>query len=253
MKYNIDIKEGDLFTVADVLDIEDVLDANSFYRKVRIIKIRPGMVYRVTKVNQHSLFRQGVDVISPHNDSKIFIPWLKLNKIIITKTEMGLIQNKAMLEKLQDYLGHTNFGNQSIGHNLTLSFLPKKLQKPLEDKRYSFNLKHRLFTNAKQFQKVTYSEIVVGVILSLTDDIVNLPKETIDIYSQVGLIEDNKCTKELISTVMANAIALNPVHHSGNTTTNLKFSDNLQNIFPEFGPKNIEFFLNNLDKYKPTI
>lgn len=166
---------------------------------------------------------------------------------------MGLIQNKEMLEKLQNYLGHTNFGNQSIGHNLTLSFLPKKLQKPLEDKRYSLTLKHRLFGQAKEFTKVTYSEIIVGVILSLTDQIVNLPKQTLDIYEQVGLIEDNKCTKELIGTVLANAIALRPVWHSGNTTTNMKYSDNIQNIFPEFAPKNIEFFLNKLDKYKPAI
>jgi hypothetical protein len=166
---------------------------------------------------------------------------------------MGLIQNKALLEKLQNYLGHTSFGTQSIGHNLTLGFLPKPLQKPLEDKRYSMSLKHRLFTDTKVFAKVTYSEIVVGVILSLTDDIKDLPEQTLKIYTEVGLIEDNKCTKELISTVMANAIALNPITHIGNTTTNLKFSDNLQNIFPEFGTKNIEFFLNNLDKYQPTI
>lgn len=166
---------------------------------------------------------------------------------------MGLIQNKETLEKLQQYLQHTNFGNQSIGHNLTLGFLPKNLQKSLEDKRYTFQLKHRLFSDTKQFTKITFSEIIVGVILELTEEIKDLPQKTIEIYEQVGLIEDKKCTKELIATVVANAIAINPAHHIGNTTTNLKFSDNLQNIFPEFGPKNIEYFLTNLDNYKPTI
>jgi hypothetical protein len=166
---------------------------------------------------------------------------------------MGLIQNKQTLEKLRDYLQHTNFGNQSIGHNLTIGFLPKSWHKKLEDRRYSFNLRHRLFAEPKEFKKVTYSEIVVGVILELTEELQNLPEATLKLYTEVGLIEDNKCTKELIGSVVANAIALNPVKHEGNITTNLKFSDNLQNIFPEFGSKTIEFFLNNLDKYKPTI
>ena len=166
---------------------------------------------------------------------------------------MGLIQNKDTLEKIQSYLSHTNFGNQNIGHNLTLGFLPKKLFKQLEDKRYTFDLKHRLFEETKKFNKVTYSEIIVGIIIELTNDIKNLPEATIKMYSDVGLIEDNKCTKELISTVVANAIALKPSIHLGNTTTNLKFSDNLQNILPEFEPKNIDYFLNKLDKYKPTI
>lgn len=166
---------------------------------------------------------------------------------------MGLLKNTETLQKLEQYLTHTNFGNQSIGHNLTLGFLPTKLGNAIIDKRYTFALKHRLLKETNTFTKATFSEIIVKLIIKLTEEITTLPKETVAIYEQVGLIEDNKCTKELISTVLANAMALNPSFQVGNTTTVLKYSDNLQNIFTEFGPKNIEYFLTKLDNYKPTF
>lgn len=36
---------------------------------------------------------------------------------------MGTLKNTATLEKLKEYLENTNFGNQQIGHRLTLGFL----------------------------------------------------------------------------------------------------------------------------------
>ena len=60
-------------------------------------------------------------------------------------------------------------------------------------------------------------------------------------------------TKELISTVIACGIAMKPVLHEGNTTTNMKYSDNLQNVFPEFDGNTVDYFLNELDNYKPQI
>jgi len=166
---------------------------------------------------------------------------------------MGLIRNKETLIKINGYLSHTNFGTQNIGHHLALGFMPPGLAKSLEDKRYTFNLRHRLFSKQKNFQKVTYSEVVVGIIIELTEELVNIPKETLKMYTEFGLIKDKKCTKELISTVIANIIALNPLEHNGNTTTKKKYSDNLQIIFPEFETNHISYFLDKLDKYKPTI
>jgi hypothetical protein len=166
---------------------------------------------------------------------------------------MGLLQNQAVLEKISAYLAHTNFGNQSIGHNLTLGFLPPGLKKVVEDKRYTMTLRHRLFEKPKEFKKATFSEIIVNVILHLNQNITDLPEATLAIYTETGLIEDNRCTKELIGTVVSNSIAMNPTRHEGNTTTKMPYSNNLQNVFPEFSVKNTEFFLSQLDKYKQQI
>lgn len=164
---------------------------------------------------------------------------------------MGLLQNKDTLEKLQQYLTNTNFGNQMLGHNLTMSFLPQNLHSKLEDRRYSFEFKHRIVT--KTFSKVTYSQILVDLAIELNNEIKNIQDDTRQILITTGLIEDNRCTKELIKTVIACGIAMKPVMHEGNTSTNMKFSDNLQNVFPEFNESTIDYFLNELDNYKPQI
>lgn len=165
---------------------------------------------------------------------------------------MGLLQNTETLEKLKQYLENTNFGTQQVGHSLTMSFLPKSLQnKKIEDRRYSFDFKHRLIK--KKFTKATYSEILVSLAIDLNKEITTLLPETVDIYKTVGLIVDNKCTKELISTIIAGGIAIKPVMHEGNVTTNKKYTDNLQNIFPEFAGNNIDHFLNELDNYNPNF
>lgn len=164
---------------------------------------------------------------------------------------MGLLQNTETLEKLEQYLSNTNFGTQALGHGLTMSFLPSHLQTSLEDRRYSFNFKHRIVS--KVFDKVTYSEILVSLAIALNNDIKNISKETKTLYESVGLIENNKCTKELISTVISGGIAMNPVKYEGNTTTKMKYSDNLQNIFDEFDGNIVDHFLDELDNYKPTI
>ena len=167
---------------------------------------------------------------------------------------MGLLKNIVTLEKIQEYLSHTNFGNQSLGHNLALSFMPSSLGPTLVDKRYTFELRHNLFAESKKFDKVTYGEIIVGTVLELTKEIkTTLSEEIKTMYTEVGLIEEDRCTKELVATVLANAVALRPSFKIGNTSTSLKFTDNLQNLFKEFGPKNIEYFLEKLDNYKPTI
>ena len=166
---------------------------------------------------------------------------------------MGTLKNTATLEKLKEYLENTNFGNQQIGHSLTLGFLPKPLDTDLEDIRYTFNFKHRLLDKDASFKKVTFSEAIVKLIISMNTNLKErVTEQNLKLYTDMGLIENDMCTKELISTVIGNGIALNPARHSGNTTTNLKFTDNLQNIFSEFRPKVIEYFLNNLDKYKPV-
>ena len=103
---------------------------------------------------------------------------------------MGLLQNKDTLEKLQQYLTNTNFGNQMLGHNLTLSFLPQNLHAKLEDRRYSFEFKHRVVT--KTFSKVTYSQVLVDLAIELNNEIKNITEETKKMYETVGLIEDNK-------------------------------------------------------------
>lgn len=162
---------------------------------------------------------------------------------------MGLLQNTATLEKLEKYLTNTNFGTQALGHGLTMSFLPSSLQQSVEDRRYSFEFKHRIVT--KEFKKVTYSEIMVSLALELNKEIKNVSPETKELYESVGLIEDNKCTKELISTVISGGIAMQPYKHEGNTTTKMKYTDNLQNIFPEFDGNVVDHFLDELDKYNP--
>jgi len=165
---------------------------------------------------------------------------------------MGLLQNTETLEQLKQYLENTNFGTQQVGHSLTMSFLPPTmLGNGLEDRRYTFTFKHRI--TRKEFTKVTYSEILVSLAIELNNEIKNLVPETLKIYNAVGLIEDNKCTKELISTVIAGGIAMKPTLYEGNTTTNMKYSDNLQNIFPEFSGANIDHFLNALDNYNPKF
>ena len=161
---------------------------------------------------------------------------------------MGLLQNTTLLEKLQTYLENTNFGTQALGHGLTLSFLPPPFNTSLEDRRYSFEFKHRIVT--KKFDKATYSEIMVSLAIELNKDIKNIPKETKKMFETFGLIEDNKCTKELISTVISGGIAMKPHKHEGNTTTRLKYSDNLQNIFDEFDGAIVDAFLDSLDNYK---
>jgi hypothetical protein len=165
---------------------------------------------------------------------------------------MGLLQNTATLEQLKQYLENTNFGTQQVGHSLTMSFLPPNmLNNGLEDRRYTFNFKHRIVR--KEFTKVTYSEVLVSLAIELNNEIKTLLPETVKIYETVGLIENKKCTKELISTVIAGGIALKPTLYEGNTTTNMKYSDNLQNIFPEFAGSNIDYFLNALDNYNPEF
>jgi len=160
------------------------------------------------------------------------------------------LSNNELLGKLNDYITNTNFQNQILGHNLTLSFLPPNLTVPLQDKRYSLQFKHKLLDI--NFTKVTFSEILINLTMKLNEEIKNIPEKTIELYKSVGLIEDNKCTKELISTIVSNGIALNSYSHEGNKVEKMKYTDNLCNIFPEFDAANIDYFLEKLDNYKLT-
>lgn len=167
---------------------------------------------------------------------------------------MGTLKNTATLEKLKEYLENTNFGNQQIGHRLTLGFLPKPLDTSLEDVRYTFDFKHRLLHKDASFKKVTYSEAIVKLIISMNVDLKDrVSKQNLKIYTDAGLIDNDMCTKELISTVIGNGVVMYPSKHTGNTTNTIKRSDNLQNVFDEFRPKVISYFLDNLDKYKPVV
>lgn len=162
---------------------------------------------------------------------------------------MGLLQNVEMLEKLKKYITNTNFGTQNLGHNITLSFLPIHLQNKLIDKRYSFTFKHRLVAN-KEFQKVTYSEVILELIEELNSEIKNVSEKTKELYTLTGMLINDRCTKDLIATVISNGIVINPASHKGNTTTKGKYTDNICNVYNEFGESNLIYFLNELDNYK---
>lgn len=161
---------------------------------------------------------------------------------------MGLLQNTETLEKLDQYLSNTNFGTKAVGNSLTLSFLPPKWQGKLEDKRYTFEFKHRVVT--KMFTDATYGEVLVDLAIELNNGIKNISKETKELYETVGLIQDNKCTKELISTIISGGIAMNPKTKIGNTVKKHKYTDNLQNIFDEFDGNTVDYFLRELDDYE---
>lgn len=165
---------------------------------------------------------------------------------------MGLLSDDKLLKEIAKYLDNTDFTNQEIGHRLALTFIPPHLETLVEDNRYSFDFQHRLLD--KRFKQATFGGIIVGLVMALNKQInkdVHIAlRET---YEMVGLIQKNRCSMELISTVVANGIVSNPSVKKGNTTTNKKRTDNLQNIFPEFNEQAVLYFLKQVDNYKPTI
>jgi len=164
---------------------------------------------------------------------------------------MGLLSDDKLLKEINKYLENTDFTNKEIGHRLALSFIPPSIEKKVEDLRYSFTFKHKLLN--KKFQDATYGGMIVELVMALNKELskdANLAHRSL--YESVGLIQDGRCTMELISTVVANGIAINPTVKSGNTTNNIHRSDNLQNIFPEFGENTVLYFLKKVDNYKPV-
>jgi len=163
---------------------------------------------------------------------------------------MGLLKDDKLLKEIAKYLDNTDFTNQEIGHRLALTFIPTHLEPLVEDNRYSFQFKHKLINI--NFSEATYGGMIVELVMKLNEELkkeVNLTFR--EFYEEVGLIEDNRCTKELIATVVSNGIALHPTVKKGNTTNNIRRSDNLQNIFPEFNEQAVSHFLNEVDNYQP--
>lgn len=165
---------------------------------------------------------------------------------------MGLLSDDKLLKEINKYLDNTDFTNKEIGHRLALSFIPPHLETQIEDNRYSFKFNHKLLD--KTFKDATYGGMIVELVMALNSEInknVNLIHR--ELYEEVGLIEDNRCTKELIATVVANGIAITPTLKKGNTVDNIRRTDNLQVIFPEFNEQAVLYFLNQVDNYQPTI
>ena len=163
---------------------------------------------------------------------------------------MGLLSDDKLLKEINKYLDNTDFTNQEIGHRLALTFIPPHLETQVEDNRYSFYFSHKLLQ--LHFTDATYGGMIVELVMKLNEQInkeINIIHR--DLYEEVGLIEDNRCTKELIATVVANGIARTPSIKKGNTTNNIKRTDNLQNICPEFNEQAVLYFLNKVDNYKP--
>ena len=164
---------------------------------------------------------------------------------------MGLLSNDKLLKEISKYLDNTDFTNQEIGHRLALTFVPPHIETKVEDKRYSFQFKHKLLNLT--FTNVTYGGLIVELVVKLNAELREDQNLTFrEFYEEVGLIEDNRCTKELISTVVANGIAIHPTVKKGNHTNNIRRSDNLQNIFSEFSEQSVSYFLNEVDNYKPV-
>ena len=165
---------------------------------------------------------------------------------------MGLLSDDKLLKEIAKYLDNTDFTNQEIGHRLALTFIPPHLEPQVENLRYSFEFKHKLLT--RSFQNATYGGMIVDLVMSLNEELSkNVHMVHRQLYEEVGLIEDGRCTKELISTVIAMGICFNASVKKGNTVTNIKRTDNLQLIFPEFNEQAIQYFLNQVDNYKPII
>jgi len=165
---------------------------------------------------------------------------------------MGLLSDDKLLKEISKYLDNTDFTNQEIGHRLALTFIPVHLEPQVENLRYSFQFKHKLLSTT--FTQATYGGMIVELVMRLNDQIskgINMVHR--QIYEETGLIEDNRCTKELISTVIAMGIATNCSVKDGNTTTNIKRTDNLQNVFPEFNEGAVSYFLDQVDNYQPTV
>lgn len=163
---------------------------------------------------------------------------------------MGLLSDDKLLQEISKYLDNTDFTNQEIGHRLALTFIPPSIEKKVEDNRYSFSFRHKLIN--KKFSNSTYGGMIVELVMALNKEIskdINLSHK--QLYETVGLIEKDRCTMELISTVVANGIAINPSVKKGNTTNNVHRTDNLQNIFPEFNESTVLYFLKKVDNYKP--
>ena len=163
---------------------------------------------------------------------------------------MGLLSNDKLLKEISKYLDNTDFTNQEIGHRLALTFIPPHIEAKVEDNRYTFQFKHKLIN--VRFNNVTYGGLIVELVMKLNAELSSEAKLTFrEFYEDMGLIEDNRCSKELISTVIANGIAIRPTVKKGNNTTNIKCSDNVQNIFPEFNEQAISYFLKEVDNYQP--
>lgn len=165
---------------------------------------------------------------------------------------MGLLSDDKLLKEIAKYLDNTDFTNQEIGHRLALTFIPTHLEAQVEDLRYTFNFKHKLLQ--KEFKNATYGGMIVDLVMSLNAEISkDIHMMNREIYEEVGLIENGRCTKELISTVIAMGIATSASFKKGNSTTMVKRTDNLQNVFPEFNEQAVQYFLNQVDNYQPTI
>ena len=162
---------------------------------------------------------------------------------------MGLLSNDKLLNDIYKYLDNTDYANQEIGHRLAMQFLPINIANRIEQFRYSFKFHHKL--GNFEFEEVSYGGIIVDLVLKLNAE---LSKEANikfkDMYESVGLIEDGRCTKEMISNVIANGIAINPIVKSGNTKNGVNKTDNLQILLPEFNESTVSYFLDKIDNYK---
>lgn len=165
---------------------------------------------------------------------------------------MGLLTNDKLLQEINKYLDNTDFTNKEIGHRLALSFIPPHLEPQVADVRYTFKFKHKLLT--KEFRDATYGGMIVELVMALNAEIATkVSMVNKQIYEEVGLIENNRCTKELISTVIALGIASDASYKKGNTVTSLRKTDNLELLFPEFNDQAVSYFLDQIDNYQPVI
>ncbi len=166
---------------------------------------------------------------------------------------MSTLSSIEGLESARKYLESTSFGDKQIGESLVTSLLPSHIENQVEDVRYSFKLNHALLPTFV-VNKQTYGETVIDCITALHNNVCeNLNEEDLSIYKEVGLLEDGKPTIDLMATVVANAVAVRPAWHKKNTSRNLKFTDNLCNLFDEFSETVLLQFLENLEEQNQLL
>ena len=167
---------------------------------------------------------------------------------------MGSLKNIKVLERLKEYATDTNFGNQSIGNQFTLSFLPTGYDKSLSDIRYSFRFRHRLLDLDLDFHNVTYSEAIIEMVMAMHKDLKHtVTEQNFEFYKEMGLIDvDDFATIELMSSTIGNGIVSNIIRKQGNISKSYKTTDNLQNVFEEYRPAVVKYFLKNIDAYQPS-
>jgi len=163
---------------------------------------------------------------------------------------MGLLANKKALEGIKEYLDAPDFVDNEIGHQLVMSFMPDGLDDEVYNSRYTFKLNNKIFT--KQFDDVSMGGILIDVVGKL-DEVINSsePLPLIDTYKELGLIEDNRFSKEMIASIVANSIAVKPSKRTKKSGTTDSGSNELSEVFSEFSEENILHFLEQVDSYIP--